>query len=42
MSSKDNDEERLMHSRSDNIDLMINDKENDVIEKLFWSILLRY
>ena len=42
MSSKDNDEERLMHSRSDNIDLMINDKENEIIEKLFWSILLRY
>ena len=35
MSSKDNDEERLMHSRGDNIDLMINDKENEIIEKLF-------
>ena len=35
MSSKDNDEERLMHSRSDKIDLMINDKENEIIEKLF-------
>ena len=35
MSSKDKYEERLMHSRSDNIDLMINDKENEIIEKLF-------
>ena len=40
MSSKDNDEERVMHSRSDNIELMTNDKKDGVIEELFES--LRY
>ena len=31
-----------MHSGSDNIELMINDKEDEVIEELFQSILSRY
>ena len=31
MSSKDNDEESIMHSRIDNIELMIKDKEDDVM-----------
>ena len=35
MSSKDNDEKRVIHSRSDNIDLVINDKEDVIKEELF-------
>ena len=34
MSSKDNDEECVNHS-SDNIEIMINDKTEDVIEEIF-------
>ena len=30
ISSKDNDEERVMHSKSDNIEIMINDKADQV------------
>ena len=32
ISSKDNDEERGMHSKSDKIEIMINDKESDNTE----------
>ena len=32
MSSKDNDEERVMHSKSDNIEIMINDQVDEVDE----------
>ena len=35
MSSKDNDEKRVIHSRGDNIDLVINDKEDVIKEELF-------
>ena len=35
MSSKDNDEERVMHSKSDNIEIMVNNKVGEVIEELF-------
>ena len=35
MSSKDNDEERVMHSKSDNIEIMVNNKVDEVIEELF-------
>ena len=35
MSSKDNDKEREMHSKSDNIEIMINDKASKVIEESF-------
>ena len=41
MSSKDNDEEHVMHSKSDNVKMMINDKEDEVIE-LFQSLLSRH
>ena len=34
-SSKDTDEVHLMHSKSDKIEIMINDKADEVIEKLF-------
>ena len=42
ISSIDNDEERVMHSKSDNIEIMINDKRDEVTEKLFESFLNRY
>ena len=35
MASKDNEEERVMHSKSDNIEIMINDKADEVTEELF-------
>ena len=35
MFSKDNDEEHVMHSKSNNIEIMINDKVDEVIEELF-------
>ena len=35
MSLKDNDKEHLMHSKSDNIEIMINDKAEEVIGELF-------
>ena len=37
MSSKGNDEERGMHLAGDNIEIMNNDKANEVIEELFQS-----
>ena len=41
MLSKDNDEEQVMHLKSDNIEVMINDKENENIKERFQSILSR-
>ena len=35
ISSIDNDEECLMHSKSDNMEIMINDKADEVIKKAF-------
>ena len=31
-----------MHSKSDNIEIMINDKTHEVIEELFDSLKIRY
>ena len=42
ISSLDNDEEHVMHSKSDNIEIMINDEAGENIEKLFDSPLNRY
>ena len=42
ISSKDNDEERVMHSKSDNIEFLIYVNANEVIEELFESPLNRY
>ena len=42
MSSKDNVEERVIHSKSDNVEMMINDKEDKVIEELYQSLLSKY
>ena len=41
MSSKDNDQESVMHSKSDNKEIAINDKADEVIEKNFQSLLSR-
>ena len=40
--SMDNDKERVMHSKSDSIKIMINDKADEVIEELFDSLKNRY
>ena len=37
MSFKDNDEERGMHLAGENIEIMNNDKANEIIEELFQS-----
>ena len=42
MSSKDNGEQRVMHSKSDNIEIMINDKVGAVIEEIYQSLFPRY
>ena len=42
MSSIDNDEERVMHSKSDNIEIIVNDEADEVIKDLFDSIKSRY
>ena len=42
MSSRDNDEECMMHSERINIEIRINDKEDKVIEELFQPLLSRY
>ena len=38
ISSKDNDEERVMYPKSDNIEIMINDEVDEVIKKVFRSL----
>ena len=38
ISSKDNDEEHVMHSKSDNVEIMINDQAGEVFENIFESI----
>ena len=40
--SKDNEAELVMHSKSDNIEIMINEKTDEVIEKRFELLLNRY
>ena len=40
--SNDNNEECVMHSKSDNKEIMINDKADKVIKKLYKSFLNRY
>ena len=42
ISSLDNDEERVMHSKSDNPEIMINDEEDEIIEQLFDLLKSRY
>ena len=42
MSSKRNDKEHVMHLKSDNIEVVIYDKADEVIEELLQSLLSRY
>ena len=42
ISSKDNDKGIVRHSKSDNIEIMINDKADEFIEERFESLLKRY
>ena len=42
ISSKGNDEERAMHSKSDNIEIMMNYKADEIIRELFDSLKIRY
>ena len=42
VSSKENDEECVMHSKSNNITIMINDKADEVVEEILQSLLSRY
>ena len=42
ISSRDTDEEGVMHSKSDNIGIVIKDKVTEVIEELFLSFASRY
>ena len=42
VSSKDTDEEHIMHWNSDNIEIIIYNKADEVIKELFKSLLKRY
>ena len=42
ISSIENDEERVMHSKSDNIEIMINDEVDQVIKDFFDSLKNRH
>ena len=42
ISSKDVDEDRVMYSKSDNIELMLYDNANEFVNELFESLLSRY
>ena len=42
ISSIDNDEEHIIHSKSDRIEIMINDEVDEVVEELFDSLKNRY
>ena len=42
MLSQDRDEEQLMHSKTDNIESMIDNKTNEIIKDLFQSFFHMY
>ena len=42
ISSKDDDEQHVMHSKSDNIEIRISDDADEVIKKRFDSLKNRY
>ena len=42
MLSKDNDKNRVIHSKRENIGIMVNEKADEVIEEIFQSRLSRY
>ena len=41
MSSKDTDEDTVIHPKSDNIEIMINHEADEIIERPFQSLLTR-
>ena len=41
-SKPDSDETRIMHAKSDNVEIMMGSETNEVIEELFKSIRQRY
>ena len=42
ISSKDSDETRTMHTKSNNIEIMMGNETDEIIEELFKSLLQRY
>ena len=42
MSPKENYEKCVINSKGDNIEIMINDKADEIIEECFQSLLSRY
>ena len=42
ISSKDSNEIRIMHTKSDNIEIMMGSKTDDIIDELFKSLLQKY
>ena len=42
VSSKDSDEIRIMHTKSDNIDILMGSKRNDIMKELFKFLLQKY
>ena len=42
ISSTDNNEKHVMHSKIDNIEIIINDEEDEVIKDLLDSLKIRY
>ena len=42
ISSKYSEETHLMHTKSDNIDVMLDSETDEIIEELFESLLQRY
>ena len=42
ISSKDFDETRTMHTKSDNIEIMMGSETDEIIEEIFQSLLQRY
>ena len=42
ISSKDSDETRNMHTKSDNIEIMMVNEADDIIDELFKSLLQKY
>ena len=42
ISSKDSDEIRAMHTKSNNIEIMVGNETNEIIEDFFKSLLQKY
>ena len=42
MPSKDSNEKCLMHSKSNNTEIIISNESNEITEDTFWSLLLGY